>query len=424
VIQLLGIALVFWLTAKTNAVPFSWTSGACPLALAAVFAVACAPREDANTVVLWHSYTGAERDALAGVAAGFNEAHDDTRIKLVAVPYDAFADKITNAIPNGNGPDLVIFAHDRIGDWLAAGLIEPIEYFVDEQLADRFAYDALAAMAYDRSLYGLPLAVKSTALFYRTDMVSTPPRTTDELIEIGRALTDRRTGNFGLVYENADLYGHAAWLHGFGGEIFDDDGQLTIATPEAEAAMTFAQELGGSDGIVPPGTTVAMVATLFNEGKAGMAITGPWFIADIRDKVPWAVTSLPVVSATGRDAEPFLGAEGVLMSSRARDKLAAFRAMEWLTSDASAIARARGARQVVPNLAAYDEADIGNDPVLAAFRDQLSHTVPMPATPEMRLVWTPYKTGLQRVIEQGHDPGDVLDSIETEVRSYFVEPAE
>ncbi len=380
---------------------------------------ACSPAEDSRAIVLWHSYTGDERAALEEVAAELNESQSDLRLRLVAVPYDAFADKITNAIPNGNGPDLVIFAHDRIGDWVAAGLVEPIEYFVDESLADTFAYDALAAMAYGRSLYGLPLATKSVALFYRTDLVPEPPRTTGELIEIGRRLTDRRAGAFGLVYEKADLYGHAAWLHGFGARLFDDDGNLTIATPAGEAAMRFARNLGGPKGIVPPETTATLIATLFNEGKAGMAISGPWFIADVREGVPWQVTSLPIVDETGLAAAPFLGAEGVLMSSRARDKAAAFKAMAWLASDASAILRARKARQVVPNRAAYDAPDIGGDKVLGAFRAQLEHTVPMPATPEMRMVWTPYKTGLQKVIEQGEDPAAVLSATEVEVQGYI-----
>ena len=58
---------------------------------------------------------------------------------LVAVPYDAFADKLTSAIPRGNGPDLFIYPHDRIGDWADAGMIEPIEFWVDDARADRFS---------------------------------------------------------------------------------------------------------------------------------------------------------------------------------------------------------------------------------------------------------------------------------------------
>ena len=34
------------------------------------------------------------------------------------------ADKLAVAVPRGNGPDLFIFAHDRLGDWATSGLLE------------------------------------------------------------------------------------------------------------------------------------------------------------------------------------------------------------------------------------------------------------------------------------------------------------
>jgi len=399
-------------------------------ALAAALALggACTPEADDRAVVVWHSYAGDERAALEEVVAGWNRrvAAGDAdapgpRIALVSVPHEALSDKLTSAIPNGNGPDLFIYpGHDRIGDWVAGGLIEPVEYFVSEALADRFAYDAIAAMAYQGSLYGLPLAVKSVALYYRTDRIERPPATTDELIALGRRLTGG--GRFALVYDNADLYGHAAWLHGFGGRLFDERGRVRIAGPEAVAAARFAAELGGPGGIVPPGMTGQMVSTLFNEGVAAMAISGPWLLAELDDGVPLAIAPLPVVSATGRPAAPFFGAEGVYMSSRARDKDGAFRAMAALAGDASAIARARRARQVVPNLAAYREPDIGSDPVLAAFKAQAERSVPMPATPAMRVVWTPYETALQKIIGQGADPAGALAAAEREILGYLEDP--
>ena len=70
-----------------------------------VLLAACAPDRDRG-VVLWHAYAGVERTAFDGLAAGWNATHPDTPLTLVAVPYDAFADKLTSAIPNGNGPDL------------------------------------------------------------------------------------------------------------------------------------------------------------------------------------------------------------------------------------------------------------------------------------------------------------------------------
>jgi maltose-binding protein MalE len=387
--------------------------------LCALGLAACGTGEPAARVTLWHAYSGAERGALEELVAEWNATHPDVRVELVSVPFDAFSDKITAAIPNGNGPDLFIFAHDRLGDWAEAGLVEPVEFWVDEALADRFDLQAVSAMAYRGSLYGLPLAVKSLALFYRTDLLERPPATTDELLALGRAHTVRSAGRFGLVYENTKLYGHAPWLHGFGGGVFDARGELALATPEAAAALAFARELGGPNGIVPAESTATLAATLFNEGRAPMALSGPWFIGGIAPGVPWAVAPLPVVSATGRPAAPFLGAEGVMMSARARDKRAAFQVMAFLTGDHAAVVRARKARQVVPNRAAYADPEVAKDTVLGGFRAQGAAAVPMPSTPTMRMVWTPYDTAIQKVIAQGVDPRAALAEAERELRGYL-----
>jgi maltose-binding protein MalE len=149
-----------------------------------------------------------------------------------------------------------------------------------------------------------------------------------------------------------------------------------------------------------------------------MVLSGPWLVAGLPPGVPWKVAPLPVVSATGRPAAPFLGAEAVLMSARARDKRAAFRVMEALTRDDSAIRRALLARQVVPNRAAYADPRVASDPVLAAFRAQAERAVPMPSSPGMRAVWTPYDQALQRVLGQGEDPAASLARARREIEGF------
>jgi len=382
------------------------------IALAAVGPAGCdAPRG----TVLWHAYNGDERIALEAVAAAWNAQHPDQPLTLVAVPYEGFADKVSSAIPRGNGPDLFIYPQDRLGDWADAGVIEPIEFWVDDARADRFTPDALATMAYHDSLWGLPMTVKALALYYRTDLVADPPRTTDALLALAPAMKARH--GFALAYANVDLYGHAPWLHGFGGRVMDAAGKLAIATPEAAAAMTFARELVTS-GAVPEDAQAPLVASLFNEGRAATVMSGPWFIAGIGKDVPWRVTTLPIVSATGMPAEPFASAEGLLMSAQARDKDAAFAVMDYLSGDASAIARAQLAHEVVPNVHAYDDPTVAKDAALVAFRRQLEHAVPMPTATAMRMVWTPYRTALGEVLAGRAEPGARLVEVQREVEGY------
>jgi maltose-binding protein MalE len=373
--------------------------------------VACS---NGNGIVLWHAYNGAERAALEATVAAWNAEHREQPITPVAVPYDAFADKLSSAIPRGNGPDLFIYPQDRIGDWADAGVIEPIEFWVDDARADRFTPASLAAMAYKGSLWGLPMAVKALALYYNPALVAQPPRTTDEVLALAKQMQPR--GIFALAYPNVDLYEHAPWLHGFRGTLFDSRGAFAIATPEAAKAMAFARQLV-TTGASPEDAQASLIASLFNEGRAATVISGPWFMGDIAN-VSWKVTTLPTVSATGQPAQPFASAEGVMMSSRAHDKAAAFAAMNFLTDDASAITRAKRARQVVPNVHAWDDAELAKDDVLAAFRAQLDHVVPMPNDPRMRSVWTPYRTALGEVLSGRAEPAPTLDKLQREIEGF------
>ncbi len=389
---------------------------ACSLSILLLATVA-----QAKPLVLWHAYRAAERTALEETVKQWNDGGRgrDPEIQLLAVPYDAFSDKITAAVPRGHGPDLFIFAHDRVGDWAESKIVEPIEFWMTEAHADTFLYKAIDALCYKDSLYGLPLAFKSTALFYNKDLVKTPPRTTDELLALGRKLTDAAAGRYGLVYDNTKLYFHAPWHFGFGGAIFDDKGALRVNTPEAQRALAFARQLGGPGGIVPPESSAVLTTSLFNGGKAAMAISGPWMLGELSPSLKVGVAPLPKVSATGKLAGPFLGAEGIMMTASCKQKPAAFRAMKFLTGDGVAVQRALRARQPVANVAAWKDPRVQRDEVLRAFRQQLDSATVMPGTPEMRVVWSPFDMALQKVVGGGIAPKTALTDAESETRRYL-----
>ena len=109
-------------------------------ALATVVAFSAAPVALAATdLVVWHAYRGDEKAAFEKVVGMYNAKQKDVVVKTLAVPYDAYADKITASVPRGKGPDVFIFAQDRLGGWVEAGqTIEPIDFFVDEKVTSQF----------------------------------------------------------------------------------------------------------------------------------------------------------------------------------------------------------------------------------------------------------------------------------------------
>jgi len=369
----------------------------------------------ATEVTLWHAYRGQERKGLEEVAAKFNKSQSDVKLTLLPIPYDAFADKITATIPRGKGPDLFIFAQDRVGDWAAAGLIEPVDFWLTDEVRDGFLEPTLEAMTYDDSVYGLPVAFKTVALYYNKDLVKNPPKNTDELIAEAKKHTDKKAGKFGLVYENANFYYQAAWFQGFGGKVFDKRGKPTLNSPEMIEGMTFAQHLAHDAGVMPDEVTSTLVTTLFNQGKAAMVINGPWFLGEIDSKINYGVAVIPVISKNGKQPKPFLSAESVIMNAKTKDKKAAFKVMEYLTSVEAGKILATVGHQPCARREVYDDPAVKKDPTLAVFKEQLKSSVPMPNTPAMRMVWSPATTAMNKIINGKEAPKSALDKAEEEV---------
>ena len=71
------------------------------VAALALTALVAAPATAATEIVVWHAYRAEEKAALEKVAGAYNAAHPNTHVSTLAVPYDAFADKISAAVPRG-----------------------------------------------------------------------------------------------------------------------------------------------------------------------------------------------------------------------------------------------------------------------------------------------------------------------------------
>ena len=132
------------------------------------------PRAGGPHVVLWHAYRGDEAAALEKTIEAYRAQPDAVPVRVVSVPYDAFANKLRVSVPRGNGPDLFIFAHDQVGDWAERGLIESLSFWADKALLEQYLDETLTPLVFDDALFGLPLAFKCLALFYDKGFLKPP----------------------------------------------------------------------------------------------------------------------------------------------------------------------------------------------------------------------------------------------------------
>lgn len=373
-------------------------------------ALAAAQKE----IVIWHAYRGAEKTAFEKVVDQFNKSHTGIKATTLAVPYDAFADKITAAVPRGKGPDVFIYAQDRLGGWVAAGnTVEPIDFFLDAPTKGRFLGATLQAMTYQGNVYGLPLNYKVITLIYNKKLVPKPPKTSAEMVTLAKSLTNAASGKFGVAYAYNDFYYHAAVMNGFGGGVFDGRKPTLNSAPNVKAAETLMSWLG--DGFLPAEPSTALITALFNQGKAAMVFSGPWFLGEING-VDFGLAPLPTLSeAGGKPMRPWITVEGVYIATPSKNKDAAYEFVKYVTDAPAARTLALEGRQSPANKAAYSDPQVAADPILKAFRQQVDVAIPMPNLPEMTMVWTPATTAMNTIVKKAATPKAALDQAQKEV---------
>ncbi len=362
---------------------------------------------DAKKVVVWHAYRAEEKAALEKVVEAYNKANASKGITVqtLAVPYDAFADKISAAVPRGKGPDIFIYAQDRLGGWIEAGnTVEPIDFYLDDAIKARFLPTTLEAMVYRGTTYGLPLNYKVLTMIYNKKLVPTPPKTTGELVKVAKKLTDASAGRFGLAYDYANFYYHAPLLNGFGGRVFEAGAKPVLNAPENAKSIDLVMKWQREDKILPKEPSSALITSLFNAGKAAIVFSGPWFLGEIAKGVDYGLAPLPNIDeAGGKPMRPWITVEGVYVSAPSKNKDAAFDFAKYLTDLESAKVLGLEGRQSPANKAVYDDAKVKADPTLKAFRQQVDVAVPMPNIPEMSMMWSP-ATNAMNAITKGSTP--------------------
>jgi arabinogalactan oligomer/maltooligosaccharide transport system substrate-binding protein len=357
----------------------------------------------ADKLVVWHAYRGAEKTAFEKVIGMYNKkmASKGLQVKSLAIPYDAYADKISAAVPRGKGPDVFIFAQDRLGGWVEAGnTVEPIDFFMDDATRERFLPGMLDAMTYQDSIYGLPLNYKSITLIYNKALIKQPPKTSGEMVKLAKQHTDVTSGRYGLVYFYNNFYFHAALMNAYGGRVFDENGQLVLNSPQTVASMEEMMKWYKKDGIMPAEPGEALVSSMFNEGKAAMIFNGPWALGEISKDIDYGLAKLPSLDEIGgKPMRPWLTIEGVYVSAGSKNKEQAYDFANYLASPEVGVILALEGRQLNANKAVYDNPEVANDEILKAFRAQLDDADPMPNRAEMTMVWSPATTAMNKIVK-------------------------
>ncbi len=353
-------------------------------------------------------------DTRAPVFAEFGEdftAETGVPVTVVEVEFGQIRENIVQQAAAGEGADIIIGAHDWLGELVQSGVVAPID------LPNSAEYEqvGLNAFTFEGQLYGVPVAIENIGLFRNTDLVPEPVTDWNELISIGGGLLDEGAIDVVVAVQNTpdpDVYHNYPLQTMFGSYIFgtNADGtynptDLGIASDAGKAYAAAWKEWNGS-GIIDATLDPDTAKQAFTEGRAAFYITGPWNLADLRDSgIPFAIDAFPTLAGT--QGAPFVGVQGIMVNSFSENALLAqaFATDYMATQNAQLKLFELGGRAPAHTAALIEAAAADAD--LGGFGAAGAAGQPLPAIPEMGAVWGNLANGYKLILD-GVDPAEAF----------------
>lgn len=379
-----------------------------------------APVRDANVdLVIW---TDADRAPTVKKIADAFGAEQSISVS-VQVAVDT-RQQFKDATKVGKGPDIVVGAHDWLGELVQENTVAPISLSADT--AAKFSESSIAAAKFNGQNYGVPYAVENVALMRNTALAPDAPKTMDELVKTGTEIKQKSGGKVTNVLiqqvgKTGNAYYTYPYLSAFGGGIFgttsdggyDPDKVLVDSADSIKGADVLAQL--GKQGILSTNVGDDNAEGLFDAGKAPYFITGPWATTNAKKaNIKYAISDLPTLDGGGQ-MQPFLGVQLFYVSSKAKN---ASIAQEFVTNYITKkdvqleLFKALGRPPALTE--ALDEVSASNQDVKAFF-EAGKDSKPMPNIPAMNSVWGPLGQAAADVISGKAAPDARFKAAQAEI---------
>ena len=237
------------------------------IAVALMSLVLVAPSFARKKIEVW--CTDKEVAGLEPVARQFRRAN---RIEVDIVVQAEVRSKYMQAAIAKTGPDIVVGAHDWVGQLAKNGVIAEVN--LSDRDKKKYFPVSIDGFTYNGKLYGIPYCVEAMVLFYNKKLIPNPPTTWEEVLAVSKPMT--KDGKYGFLYGiDNNFYNNYPFIGSQGGYIFKwVDGKYDIldvglATPGAIEANKFIYKFV-QEGIVPASTNNGIVISNFKEGKVAM----------------------------------------------------------------------------------------------------------------------------------------------------------
>lgn len=370
-------------------------------------------------------------------AIQFVKEHPEVRITMSAAGSqynDAMAKLLTQAA-TGTAPDVAVIDSFYLPQYY--DYLQPVDDVLEENgitLDSWFPFaqeiikpeDKILAMWYDTDV---------RALYYRKDLVETPPTSWDELFEVMEPLKEQ---GYSFLYPagknettSCDIL---PWFWSQGGELFDEDGKPIFNEGENREAMlnTFDFLKKTIDtGITPQRVTSFTVDGDMIEdvasGQVAMFVGGSWLATQIGAVIGedtfnemYGITYIPCMSSDSTTSCSGGWTYGIFTQDETKRKLAAQFIIDMFVGDEGNVGYTLASGNLPCRQTSFALSDeYSEDPNKVAFYDIFQKSSVRPALPLYTYFSNEFQVALADVINGSKTPEEALDTMAANVDAEY-----
>jgi len=372
--------------------------------------------------------------ALERLGAEYEKKHDGVTIDVVDIGYDNAYDKISVGLQAGTGlPDMITLETDRNQSYLSQfpqGFTDLSPVLGDaKDDFDPFKWDT--GTDADGKLRMAPWDSGTVGLFYRTDYFDAagidPASivTWDDMVTAGETIK-AKTGKTLLTADLSDGGPFFMLLQQQGQGLFDENGDITVNTPEAVQTLTLLQSMQ-QKGLIKNAKGWDASVTSAKDGDSAVTPEAVWWIGTLEGEAPelsgtYGVRDLPVFEKGGA-ATSNNGGSGLAIPTQAKNPQLAADFMEFVLADADNQASMMQQEGLFPSYLPALKSDyfqqpseyFGGEKVFQIFAELTTQIPSITFTSDQSVATDAVSNAVAAAVLNGEDPKKVLDDAAAQI---------
>jgi multiple sugar transport system substrate-binding protein len=373
------------------------------------------PAGASQTIVFASQGLGGEGTATKAAVAAFEKANPKIHVQILPLSpvSDVALQQLQQRFISGSStPDVITTDVVWPATFARPGWIQDLSKFHPDTSA--FFPGQVASGTYGGKVYAMPWFINAEGVYYRTDLVKTPPVTVAQLVADARsALRHDPSLKEGLAFEGDKYEGAVTAFQSFGGQLSNST-LANINTPANTAALKFMSDAIHTYKIAPSAVSTweeSQVQAAWQAGQTPFALNWPYLFqlseasgSKVAGKTGW----VPFPNAAGGTPQASLGGDDLAINAKSTHQAAAWKFIQFLTSDQAQIARAVSAGDPPSVKSAYNSTLLSKAPYYRQEETVFKYATPRPVSPVYTQISSQLQTMISSVLSGQETPGAAL----------------